>query len=186
MHLLLTGIDWEFLSTPSARRATNMFRGKRERLQISIHALREEGDTGTGGEVFTNIISIHALREEGDRRTHAPVCLPRQFLSTPSARRATRTSPTAATKPSISIHALREEGDLQGCYIICYTEISIHALREEGDREIGLELTRAKAFLSTPSARRATEPARHFFRRLIISIHALREEGDARFDHFTT
>ena len=57
---------------------------------ISIHALREEGDGrlryfGHQAE----IISIHALREEGDD-THALVVkLPKLFLSTPSARRAT-------------------------------------------------------------------------------------------------
>ena len=33
-----------FLSTPSARRATNQRIGVAEVLQISIHALREEGD----------------------------------------------------------------------------------------------------------------------------------------------
>ena len=33
-----------FLSTPSARRATNVLDALRGLLQISIHALREEGD----------------------------------------------------------------------------------------------------------------------------------------------
>ena len=34
---------------------------------ISIHALREEGDLGTGAKMFIIAgISIHALREEGD------------------------------------------------------------------------------------------------------------------------
>ena len=36
-------------------------------LDISIHALREEGDTDVWRFPITNIaISIHALREEGD------------------------------------------------------------------------------------------------------------------------
>ena len=36
-------------------------------MEISIHALREEGDVGTGGTAATiDLISIHALREEGD------------------------------------------------------------------------------------------------------------------------
>ena len=35
-------------------------------LVISIHALREEGDEGITREHFVYIISIHALREEGD------------------------------------------------------------------------------------------------------------------------
>ena len=102
----------KFLSTPSARRATywsalNILsyryfyprppRGGRLQKQafnlqsriISIHALREEGDARqrTGGILLG--ISIHALREEGDGVKHrCPVKL-RQFLSTPSARRAT-------------------------------------------------------------------------------------------------
>ena len=37
----------KFLSTPSARRATGMPLGVEPSQQISIHALREEGDTST-------------------------------------------------------------------------------------------------------------------------------------------
>ena len=57
-------------------------------------------------------ISIHALREEGDSSTTLRVSASPIFLSTPSARRATaigRTSPWEGE--TISIHALREEGD---------------------------------------------------------------------------
>ena len=59
-----------FLSTPSARRATEM------------PALPED----------VLYISIHALREEGDHTCHPPHLCIAQFLSTPSARRATRRS----------------------------------------------------------------------------------------------
>ena len=62
--------DDEFLSTPSARRATlcRVYRGIRR--DISIHALREEGDLGGVEEPSSSAtISIHALREEGDGRT---------------------------------------------------------------------------------------------------------------------
>ena len=56
--------------------------------QISIHALREEGD-GLGDQWFQDHqISIHALREEGD------YCFFNKFFF-----------------KVISIHALREEGD---------------------------------------------------------------------------
>ena len=57
-------------------------------------------------------ISIHALREEGDLPTR-PISTPSKlFLSTPSARRATAfLLPVPAGCP-ISIHALREEGDV--------------------------------------------------------------------------
>ena len=57
--------------------------------RISIHALREEGDTYKHVRTAATIISIHALREEGD---FSDVVKQRvDFL--------------------ISIHALREEGD---------------------------------------------------------------------------
>ena len=58
----------EFLSTPSARRATPRPRLYGQRLHISIHALREEGDRGQGAARLLRPISIHALREEGDRK----------------------------------------------------------------------------------------------------------------------
>ena len=84
-------------------------------------------------------ISIHALREEGDQLRAIMVATSCIFLSTPSARRATAFlqknsaaltdfyprpprggRPVSVTRflilPSISIHALREEGDLSaGC-----------------------------------------------------------------------
>ena len=55
-----------FLSTPSARRATPCGQCVVVVGVISIHALREEGDSGPlwAGHIWP--ISIHALREEGD------------------------------------------------------------------------------------------------------------------------
>ena len=58
---------------------------------------------------------------------------------------------------SISIHALREEGDSP---VLCagrYEQISIHALREEGDPAWERQKQPRYLFLSTPSARRATQ-----------------------------
>ena len=102
----------KFLSTPSARRATVRQSRLSGSHQISIHALREEGDTGGAGRKPSKNISIHALREEGDKagepvtipindfyprpprggRRTLPCFFPPKiiFLSTPSARRATR------------------------------------------------------------------------------------------------
>ena len=80
---------------------------------ISIHALREEGDGVTRQTWYRIAISIHALREEGDLPFKACKASIAQFLSTPSARRAT--FPVLAQLASgnqISIHALREEGDV--------------------------------------------------------------------------
>ena len=104
-------------------------------VHISIHALREEGDTlHWDKDKRRYIISIHALREEGDvttinypkiirkflstpsarratRKYHSLGVFHRQFLSTPSARRATGFASDALAWQRISIHALREEGD---------------------------------------------------------------------------
>ena len=56
-------------------------------------------------------ISIHALREEGDESDGVQNDNQNQFLSTPSARRATSTASSCGATRGISIHALREEGD---------------------------------------------------------------------------
>ena len=193
----------EFLSTPSARRATWGFEASRVQIidfyprpprggrrkgfrrifpnvEISIHALREEGDEAILHADDGVDISIHALREEGD-----PFCPVRNtgtfsFLSTPSARRATfhkrdhsgfeafLSTPSArrATKSPLPCHGRRK--------------ISIHALREEGDLRAAASALEILLFLSTPSARRATRQRRHGLHLPDISIHALREEGDFR------
>ncbi len=128
---------------------------------ISIHALREEGDTTRLSSAESKKeISIHALREEGDpvrnelyhhhqhfyprpprggrRSSSAWQAIRAQFLSTPSARRA-----TPDRHP--------------GCHDHC---ISIHALREEGDYPTLMARIRSE-ILSTPSARRATRHKRY-------------------------
>ena len=56
--------------------------------------------------------------------------------------------------------------------------LSIHALREEGDRLNRNSENRFAEFLSTPSARRATDNYIDDREKNVISIHALREEGD--------
>ena len=79
-----------FLSTPSARRATQGSAACRITGIISIHALREEGDrNGLCSYQNASAISIHALREEGDLVLPAHPNVLVLFLSTPSARRAT-------------------------------------------------------------------------------------------------
>ena len=58
------------------------------------------------------VISIHALREEGDSDPAVDSESGARFLSTPSARRATLEDLIQQLDvPEISIHALREEGD---------------------------------------------------------------------------
>ena len=140
------------------RRATHSACSHAEREQISIHALREEGDGCI--EVWVSLywdISIHALREEGD-----PVLSHRHGAG-----------------GGISIHALRGEGDFPfraGVLRVgnfyprpprggrpesddldnVLTYISIHALREEGDLAFARSQVHLCGFLSTPSVRRAT------------------------------
>ena len=90
-------------------------------------------------------------------------------------------SSTHAPSPMrISIHALREEGDI---FTISYLFAFRHFYPRppRGGRRAGhVQVIKAKVFLSTPSARRAT--SLNTVSRLIsmISIHALREEGDQK------
>ena len=52
--------------------------------EISIHALREEGDLKKTYEVHAKVtISIHALREEGDRTSTCKLCLTCNFYPRP-------------------------------------------------------------------------------------------------------
>ena len=78
-------------------------------------------------------ISIHALREEGDQSPSSAVRLTTYFYPRPP--RGGRLAYTDAgfSVYYISIHALREEGDGLGGLCRCSLSISIHALREEGD-----------------------------------------------------
>ena len=124
-----------FLSTPSARRATYYSLFSYNDKNISIHALREEGDTA-GVDV------------------PARLC---QFLSTPSARRATH----GENRPECS-DAFLSTPSARRATSVCFsaifsTLISIHALREEGDVNFQTDYDKRVEFLSTPSARRATQ-----------------------------
>ena len=81
-------------------------------LNISTHALREEGDRKTEQFQVQRPISTHALREEGDGGLVKLAVAVSGFLPTPSARRATCQGLNAGLQGLISTHALREEGDL--------------------------------------------------------------------------
>ena len=147
-------------------------------LDISIHALREEGDGAIhGGETFQ--WNFYPRPPRGGR--HAPsgsVPFSAEFLSTPSARRATAikvtsgyrcvflSTPSARRATEVGGLKLNEELFLstpsarratsQMAQELGYNEISIHALREEGDRLRAMPAPTRRKFLSTPSARRAT------------------------------
>ena len=150
-----------FLSMPSARRATWHLRPSRCRL-LNFYPRPPRG--GRQSTYFKkgrfDDISIHALREEGDVAFAIPMSTPAIFLSTPSVRRATRmcavrfnpeavflSTPSARRATSYNLRK-------SGRYLI-----SIHALREEGDFASFSTSSVRSSFLSTPSARRATRSA---------------------------
>ena len=182
-----------FLSTPSARRATCQLLFGALHPEISIHALREEGDgrrhpepaafrhfyprPPRGGRPVRAsaypdyiVISIHALREEGDAAPDSACPTDFGFLSTPSARRATGEH-IAAHEPAFHFYPRPPRGGRPRYpYLTPHqSSISIHALREEGDQGTSAFLGSLVEFLSTPSARRATPasrspcPARKYF-----------------------
>ena len=168
-----------FLSTPSARRATSfsmrlrlptrnfyprpprggrhdLRAGQGPRSEISIHALREEGDRirhgPAGREVYfyprpprggrrlrpapehaCGLISIHALREEGDSPGSTTTAAGNNFYPRPPRGGRLEHIRAEVRRHQISIHALREEGDLYPSRSRHIRLISIHALREEGD-----------------------------------------------------
>ena len=168
----------EFLSTPSARRATALAVHCAGRRAISIHALREEGDRSIRAEDGSSVqfLSTPSARRAtacsklsknpksdfyprpprgGRRQPGAPRPRAKKFLSTPSARRATYCMVLDLRRRFISIHALREEGDLDAAAVLCFDS----------------------TFLSTPSARRATaktETKSLFSNKLYNILHEFR------------
>ena len=81
-----------------------------------------------------------------------------EFLSTPSARRATLTSSSQKTVQMIFLSTpSARRATLTLILTVDGHIIPIHALREEGDLNCPLPSAGNKRFLSTPSARRATE-----------------------------
>ena len=79
-------------------------------------------------------ISIHALREEGDAQAIAEDDGEWEFLSTPSARRATKFLHGIESEV-LDFYPRPPRGGRpdEGRPPVMTTEISIHALREEGD-----------------------------------------------------
>ena len=156
---------------------------------------------GVRNEELQQDISIHALREEGDQSEVDAAVERINFYPRPPRGGRQPTLSRSEPKEEISIHALREEGDWSACQSVPHSIISIHALREEGDGQVYQICMMVEIFLSTPSARRATlsltskeSTDTHFYPRpprggrpmmssfhaihQTISIHALREEGD--------
>ena len=97
-----------------------------------------EGDAARAPQGESIEISIHALRVEGDfiRLSGFPSLT--KFLSTPSGWRATVPHVGKSGNVLISIHALRVEGDNARRRYAVEIVISIHALRVEGDSPLPL------------------------------------------------
>ena len=112
--------------------------------------------SGSSSSCRPIFISIHALREEGDHGFFVKYVKPYVFLSTPSARRATR---------RFYDHRIGDE--------------NFYPRPPRGGRRGWMNFQRIQiTFLSTPSARRATVCTKPCSAWVGISIHALREEGD--------
>ena len=82
---------------------------------ISIHALCEEGDLPTS--IMRDMKDYFYPRplRGGRLASVSEYASEPKFLSTPSARRATRRGRKQPQRGAISIHALCEEGDCLGC-----------------------------------------------------------------------
>ena len=148
----------QFLSTPSARRATERLDEGVGDVVISIHALREEGDSSAASPRASPAYFYPRPPRGGRREKSRTKFILEKFLSTPSARRA-----TFLDTPSIP----RDPRFLSTPSARRATEVLVQKLA-------------AYEFLSTPSARRATIIGQELFFWCFISIHALREEGDPR------
>ncbi len=169
---------------------------------ISIHALCEEGDEcGARGACRGTYFYPRPLR--GGRRASASTTT-RSIDFYPRPLRGGRPFRDRQVNgfDVISIHALCEEGDAAIPEYYWRKLISIHALCEEGDqlkpgktqrrydfyprplrggRQEPVEVPDiSKIFLSTPSARRATDFYFGGDSYEQISIHALCEEGDSK------
>ena len=178
--ITITSGENVFLSTPSARRATDEIMAViRRHIFLSTPSARRATNQKYRKEK-NDAISIHALREESDPCSRGPCLMTLSFLSTPSARRATRYGGRGCPypryfyprpprgerhhyrgpegQPSHDFYPRPPRGERQAGWLDTFlpTTISIHALREESDKPLRQQSPRSSAFLSTPSARRAT------------------------------
>ena len=147
----------KFLSTPSARRAT-------QKEIENMTAFDKFLSTPSARRATAVTLTTHLRRRyfyprppRGERPVFRSVCRTRSaFLSTPSARRATGLLQLWSQPAQISIHALREESDGLP-FILCPPCCYFYPRPPRGERRpLGRYIAPAIVFLSTPSARRAT------------------------------
>ena len=170
---------YEFLSTLSLRRATDVNNPVADSTPISIHALLAESDgfryfyiikitnfyprspCGERLHLFASsgvdfAISIHALLAESDGSLTMIGGFGADFY--PRSPCGERPPPynLMIQHKKISIHALLAESDETTLDRVVETQISIHALLAESDAETAHKRANRLAFLSTLSLRRAT------------------------------
>ena len=169
-----------FLSTPSARRATSAEAAANRAWQISIHALREEGDNSfqcsqssrldfyprpprggrpyVAGYVTKKTYDFYPRPPRGGRLRHSSKLQQDKGYFYPR--------PPRGGRPSLAFS------------LLCNREISIHALREEGDCPQMPSLCGSAYFYPRPPRGGRPSLAFSLLCNREISIHALREEGD--------
>ena len=152
---------------------------KDSRFTISIHALREEGD---GTPKCSSTASRRFLSTPSARRATRNYVAPRLtelFLSTPSARRATLVHLEWVVGPEDFYPRPPRGGRPPPLPLRCRTWKNFYPRPPRGGRpsDTGVQ-DHPEQFLSTPSVRRATRTTMGKLLELLISIHALREEGD--------
>ena len=158
INRLAQGSNNQFLSTPSARRATNCQTHNKAVFRISVHALREEGDRITR----QHFVKVH------------------RFLSTPSARRATVYHPSSQSNRH-NFYPRPPRGGRPCSKSSKNPKNDFYPRPPRGGRPLlGREIKR----LLPDFYPRPPRGGRRFFASVnlqvqIISIHALREEGDA-------
>ena len=168
-----------FLSTPSARRATSIHPPRIPRISDFYPRPPRGGRHGShyGSGVQRNI-SIHALREEGDRTLHGCLSIGTNFYPRPP--RGGRPAQRAAAACESYFYPRPPRGgrppaSSNSAHIL---RISIHALREEGDAVVIVQHLTADNFYPRPPRGGRRCQCRHHKTNHHISIHALREEGD--------
>ena len=147
-----------FLSTPSARRATRRARAFR-RPRGNFYPRPPRGGRPRARQLRLRIccISIHALREEGDGAAQLPTGAVRDFYPRPPRGGRLKIIMPEEEPHVISIHALREEGD-SGMRSGALNRSNFYPRPPRGGRLVSLNIKAAPdlQFLSPPSARRAT------------------------------
>ena len=170
-----------FLSTPSARRATSAEAAANRAWQISIHALREEGDNSfqcsqssrldfyprpprggrpyVAGYVTKKTYDFYPRPPRGGRLRHSSKLQQDKGYFYPRPPRGGRLCIPCACWlcPRFLSTPSARRATAHKCPHCAGLHISIHALREEGDLPWLSLCSAIGKFLSTPSARRATD-----------------------------